>query len=441
LKRYSGLPISKDHPTSDRSIGLRSSCYPAAALSGGLFIAQALSTLQVYLSNRALYQTLAAVQGAGYIPVPNQRIMGHLHDLGPALCGGLFFTLSLGAGISLLSFAAAWVWDRIFARSATFLISLLPVWAALIAGVNWRGISPLASAYFLLIPPVVFMITLGLMPPRRGRPSSFFAIIPLIPVLVLASLWGMQMDGHLFSKIRDRLLLSSSTGRGLTKLYYRYTLYPAEVIKPLELKTIKTCSLEQIGDRSLKSALERKLLEYDYLNTGEQGGADLTITQSGETLILKNRGRTVVKTDPAHFISDPAGILRDFSSGVDRYGFFRGFIFFSLLVGLPITLYLFLYTLLFLILSGFFPSRVSTAFSSILCLSAGILALLPLLCHGPETPHRQTLSRSVESGMERASVEDLLKKLQETEIWYDQWRAYRALRALGWKQEDSRQRP
>ena len=418
----------------------RTICYPAAALIAGLFAAQVLSTLQVYLSNKVLYRTLTIVHNAGYLTVPNHQIMDHLLEFGPALYGGLFFTLSVGAGLSLLSFAAAWVWDRLFSRNTIPLIFLLFLWAGSLAAANLKGFSPMVSAYFFVIPAVVFWVTLRLMPPQKGRHPCLYRITPLIPIALLACLWGTQMDKHLFVDLRDKLLLSNPLGAKIAGFYYRYTLYPAEVFKSLDQKTIKTCNLEQIRKRSLKRLLEVKLLNYDYLNTGGDGEVDLTIREEGKTLILENRGEVILRTTANDFLSAPANILKQFSSETDRYPFFRQFTFFSLLIGFPITLYLFLYTILLWLLCRFFDLRASSAAASILCFSAGILLLIPVFLDKAVKIDKKDLSQDLEYGrwQENSPVDDLIKKIEESDKWYDQWRAYKALRALGWKQTGSR---
>ena len=118
------------------------------ALLAGLFTAQVIATLQVYISNKVLYRTLTAINDAGYLAVPNQQIMDRLQEFGPAFYGGLFFTLSVGAGLSLLSFAGAWVWGRLSSRNTIPLIFLLFLWAGSLAAVNLKGFSPMVSAYF-----------------------------------------------------------------------------------------------------------------------------------------------------------------------------------------------------------------------------------------------------------------------------------------------------
>lgn len=440
MKRSSGLPINRDQNTFLPSSGWRSICYPATALLAGLFAAQVIATLQVYLSNKILYRTLTTINDAGYLAVPNLQIMNRLQEFGPALYGGLLFTLSVGAGLSLLSFAAAWAWDRLFSRNTIPLIFLLFLWAGSLAAANFKGFSPLISAYFFVIPTVVFWVTLRLMPPQTKPGPWLYRLIPLIPIALLACLWGTQMDGHLFVDLRDKLLLSNSLGTRITDFYYRYTLYPAEVFKPLDQKTIKTCNLEQIKKRSFKRLLEGKLLNYDYLNTGGNGEVDLTIRKEGKILILENGGGVVLRTTANDFLSAPASILKQFSSETDRYPLFRQFTFLSLLIGFPIILYLFLYTILLWLLCQFFDLRASSVAASILCFSAGILLLMPVFLGKTVKIDKKDLSQTLEFGrwQENSAVDDLIKKIEESDKWYDQWRAYKALRALEWKQTRSR---
>ena len=83
--------------------------YPARALLLGLLVAQVIAAIQVYLSNLDLYRNLSLIKAAGYLTIPNQGTMPGLQDFAPAFLGGLFFTLSVGAGLTLLSIGAAWI--------------------------------------------------------------------------------------------------------------------------------------------------------------------------------------------------------------------------------------------------------------------------------------------------------------------------------------------
>ena len=376
----------------------RTACYPAAALLAGLLAAQIIATFQVYLSNRSLYDSLAVITQAGYLPVPNQRIMGSLQEPGPAVYGGLFFALTVGAGISLLAFAAAWTWDRIFSRKPFSLIFLLLFWAGSIAAVNWEGISPLATAYFTVIPTVVFWITLRWMPQQRQGTAWPSALIHLMTIALLASLWAPQMNGDLFLDLRDRLLLSNAFGAKISDFYYRYTLYPAEVFKSLDQKVLKTCSLDEVRKKPLKRLLEEKLLSCDYLCIEGKGTVDVEIRESGRDLILERRGRVILKTTPNDFLSAPADVLRRFSSRTDRYPLFRQFTYYGLLIGFPVTLYLFVYGILLFLLTRCVGLRIASLTAAFLCFLAGVSLLIPLCLSNGGNIDKNHLDRMLTSG-------------------------------------------
>jgi hypothetical protein len=356
----------------------RTQLYPAAAMLTGLALAQSIATLQVYLSNRSLHHTLTAIYGAGYLTVPNQQTLGRLQELTTALCGGLFFTLSVGAGICLISFSAAWLWDRVCLRKTVFLVLMIFMWAALTAGVNWKGFSPFTSLYFVVIPPVVFASALKWMPQGNRKQPWRNGLLHIIPIMVLGLLWAPQMKRDLFINIRDHLLLSNPLGERVVNFYYQYTLYPAEVLKPLDRKLLKTCTLEAIPEGSYKSELRKNLSAHDWIETENLEDVDLVVTCSGSELLLKNGSGTVLKIPKKDFLAHPAANLKLFSSAADRHVFFRQFTFYSLLMGFPITLYIFLCSLLFLILGRWIKPWVASLASAGICFSAGLLMLMPL---------------------------------------------------------------
>ena len=130
--------------------------YLFPAILPGLIAAQAVATIQVYLSNSELLRTLETIEALGYLPVPNELVMPHLNGVAPAFWGGLFFTLSLGAGLSLLSRAAAWLWRRFPGQKRILPAVYSILWLVLLIGVNSRGLNLSASCYFFFIPVLVF---------------------------------------------------------------------------------------------------------------------------------------------------------------------------------------------------------------------------------------------------------------------------------------------
>ena len=79
-------------------------------------MAQVIATIQVHLSNLDLYNTLTNVISAGYLAVPNKQVMVSLRGFSSAFWGGLFFTFTIGAAISLGAMAAARMWVQLFLR-------------------------------------------------------------------------------------------------------------------------------------------------------------------------------------------------------------------------------------------------------------------------------------------------------------------------------------
>jgi hypothetical protein len=350
--------------------------YPFLALLFGLLTAQAISTAQVYLSNGELYRALVIVKDAGYLPIPNERTMPHLQQFGPAFFGGLFFTLTVGAGLSLITLSAAWIWDRVFGRKRIVIIPYSLLWLGSLVAVNYRGFSTMVTLYFVLIPLVVFGATLKYIPTRVKGKVWVARTIHAVPLLLLAALWMSQMDEHLFLNLRDRLLLSNLLGIKVNDFYYDYTCYPTNAFETLDQKLIKTCNLNDILETSSSNTLERELLDRDYLNIERAGIVDLRITEQEAALVFENKGKAILRTELKDFLSNPDLVLREFSSETDIHSFFRQFTLISLLLGFPIILYVLLYTLFRLLLNVFLGSTSAYAIASTLCFITGTSLLL-----------------------------------------------------------------
>jgi len=488
--------------------------YTAKALSLGLFVAQVIATIQVYLSNLDLYRNLSAIKAAGYFTVPNQRTMSSLQEFAPAFFGGLFFTLSVGAGLSLLSMGTAWLWHRLFSRNRYVLIFFFLFWLGSLVQLNHRGFSFGATGYFFVIPPVVFLATLRWMPPSPGKRWWVSGTLHTIPVVVLALLWTLQIGKNFFVDFRDILLLSNPIGIKINDFYYDYTLYPAEVFKSLDQKLLKTCTLQDLKNEPLPERVEMELRDRDYLAVKTDDAVDLKVEQKNGVLLFNHGGRTIIQTAVADFLYDPATALKEFSAKSDRHGFFRQFTFFSLVMALPLALYLLLYSLS-LFFCFFLDFSISSLIASILCLIVGLSILIPFqnmrwsdmdlkdvpqalaskswqervaalkiverkglevsnfppyprLLKSPHIAERYWLARALavsrrpetyrdlltflddshpnvvsmafyglgQRGDSRG-VSEILTRIQTSDHWYNQWYAYKALRALGWKQRKS----
>jgi hypothetical protein len=490
--------------------------YAAKVLLLGLFVSQVLAFIQVYLSNAALYHTLTLIRDAGYLVVPNQRIMARLQEFGPAFFGGLFFSLSVGAGLSVASFSLAWIWDRVFGRSRLFLALFCLVWAGVIVALNCRGFCVMASSYFLIIPPLTWFATLRWMPLPSKHRAWAKSLIHCIPIALLALLWSSQMDKGLFTDIRDHLLVSNPIGKRVNDFYYTYTLYPAEVFKSLDQKMLKACTLESVEERSVVSHVERGLLNHDYLIVPRDKAISLEIIQEDNELLFRNQGSLMITATVQDFVSKTGVILKDFSASSDRYALFRKLTFFSLLIGFPIALYILFHAMFCILLRLFFDSNTSLVGASLLCLLIGVALLVHVysgsgirietrdlagalksdrwqervaalkvigdkgleiarfpgyreIRTSPHVPERYWLARSLGVSRkdetyrdllaflddphpnvvsitfyalgqrgDRRAIREITKRVEASNDWYNQWYAYKALKALGWKQSRSK---
>lgn len=281
----------------------------------GLLIAQLLSTFYVWQSDLDLFNALSAINAAGYIPVPNERVMPTLTSFLPACYGGLFFTLSIGAALSLLSYAAVSVWNKLRRdrRASAFLMIF---WMGGIVFSNLNGFCAIATSFWLLIPAVVSFLTVKQISPVSDQKTNIRQIwIHPAAALIIIVLGITQMNINVFLNFRDNLLLSNPIGLRLNNFYYDYTLYAAEVFKSPSQKLLKTCRLS-IDDKSLKERVEKQLLYYDYFCVDGDISFDLEMNRA----------------EAEKFLQQPSQYLKNFSETSDRHAFFRTSVWLSVLV-------------------------------------------------------------------------------------------------------------
>lgn len=352
----------------------------------GLLVTQVPATIQVHLSNRDLYRTLLAISDAGYLPVPNEQIMGRLLDWGPAIFGGLFFTLTLGAGLSILAASLGWTWVSLMKRSRAALVLFALFWTALVILLNRSGGAAMATAYFLLTPPIVFAATVRWTPGPGRDEGRFGRVAPVLTIILLTLAWAGLADRLLFMNIRDYLLLSNPVGQAVDDFYYRYTLYPAQVFKPLEQKTLKTCSVQEIRPAERRQRVRAVLERHDYLPLSDGIRPDLEILDTDKILEWRHKNRTVLKVPTDQFIARPREPLRRFSAAVDTDGPFRQATFLCLLVGFPVLIYILCFTVAYGAASFLtaIPERCALI-ASLICLVVG-LGLLATVYVGRGSP-------------------------------------------------------
>ncbi len=397
--------------------------YPILVLAVGMLSAQALGTVQVYLSNTDLYQMLLSLQEhGGYLLVPNRKIMEGLKGFGPAFCGGVFFTLSLGAALSSITFAVVWAWDRLLSQSRLIPVLFLLTLAFCIYHVNSLEFSLIATSYFIIVPGVTAAVALKLMPGRFGKNG----IVHIASFIVIALLCISQLNKDIFVDFRDNFFLSNSVGMEMNDFYYKYTLYPAEVIKPLEQKTIKAFRFKDEMNIASVRSLERALMNYNYLNAGEGIAANLIIKGEEDDLHFQSRGRTVLSVSAGNFITAPGAALKAFSNKSDRHAFFREITFFSIVAGLPLVVYIVLYSLFRFITSYGMNTTASAVAASVLCIVVGAAFVVPLELNREGTVGVDGLAEAMQSERWQTRV-SALKVIEKKGLEVTSFGPYRGL--------------
>ncbi len=350
----------------------RNLCSIPAVISAGLILSQMISVLQVYLSNTDYYQKLSLLHAAGYLTVPQLRVMESLKSFETAFMGGLFFSLTVGLCLTLLSFGSAWLWDRIFSRKKNALYPFLFFWIACLVLANIQGFLPMVTLFFLLIPPAVFCLSLKCLPPQSNPNSVRMLLFHVICLILLALMGVRQMNSDMFSLIRDKMLLSNSVGIGLNNAYYRYTLYAAQVFKNLYQDQLRTCRIS--GEIPEKDRVKQQLARYDWLSM-ENDLTDLEISANGKELVFIHRKKEILRADSASFFKDTGKILKNFSGKCDSYIFFRTFTFLSLLAVSGLSIWMILYLPIRIVCGICLKKKFVSVSALILCFAGGAVLI------------------------------------------------------------------
>jgi hypothetical protein len=407
---------------------MKKNLFALKALLLGILIAQILSTCHVYLSNQRIYQAVDALHSAGYVTVPNPIVAPTLKSFAVAFKGGLFFTLSTGASLTLLSIVSAWMWVRLCRRRKVFLVPIGVIWAVCLAAANRHGFCPEATTQFLFIPPAVFLAGIRWMPETNGLRIGLkhaVALVPLGAIILSPFLFG---DTGVFINIRDRLLLSNPLGEKINAFYYRYTMYPAELFKAPAQKLLKTCHIVLPQNPALARRIEGALARYDYLRVDQGIPVELTIESSGDQLALSNAGKVVVLSDSGKILRGTGRLLGEFSKKTDPYIFLRQFTLVSIFLVVPLVFFGILYAPVRFLTGLFLRPDMSTALSSILCTVFLVAVMFALMPDQPRFAGAAELSAALDADNLSRRISGL-KHADEKQIDIANFPAYRKMSA------------
>lgn len=181
-----------------------------------------------------------ALLDAGRVALPGVGHMETLASWAPAFAGALFFALALGAGYGAVSFLYGYQWRRIprrFWSWAALPLAILPFVALYRNEWDTHVALTLAGATGVIF---------GLKAEGETAFDRKKALTALLAAVLVAAgflPWATAREGA-FTRIRDSVLLKYDALRPISDFYYRWTLYPAEAIKPVDVRTMPGAAVE-----------------------------------------------------------------------------------------------------------------------------------------------------------------------------------------------------
>lgn len=334
----------------------------------GLATAQTVATFHVHAADFRLAASIRALDSADYLVVPNLNVLPALLSWKTAFCGGLFFTLSVGSCLALLAWLAAWLRPDRKTGSRRYMTAWAGAWAILVIAANQNGFNFFASAYFVLVPAAVLAASAAVGPCRPAGLKPKDLIIRLALLAAMGMLASPFVQGDIFLRIRDKILLQNPFGRCLNDFYYRYTLHPAQSFKSLEQKLIKSCRLSAAPVSETRTRLEPLLLQHDYLIDDQSGYTDLHLMVDAESrAAFFHHGRKGFECDLDEFLADPVNVLAAFSDAVDRWAFLRSFTLVGIFTTITAAFIVVIYGPLSALLRCFWSGGTASVVAGLLC--------------------------------------------------------------------------
>lgn len=348
-------------------------------IATGLATAQLIAFFYVRDTCVAHLQRVDAVETSGWLAIPAGPAAALLTGFGAAFWGGLFFSLSIGVGLTLGAWSIGYLWRRLFRCDHRMIWMMAALWLVVIAMVNSRGWVLYPTLFTVCVPLATALAAVKRVSSGTTASNGRPWFLPLVSLALLTALWATQLNRDMFSTIRDHLLLSNSVGRQVNDFYYRYTLFAAQAFKSFGQQTFKSCRLDGVESPPDIRHWTALLARHDVLPVSGDGPVDVTIAVSDDQLRLISPRGTVVEATPPAFRKDTDTWLRRFSDSNDRYSPFRRMTLLGLLIGFPVLLYVGVDGIVGRLAKRFARDTAVIWVRSIACLAIGIALFLPML--------------------------------------------------------------
>ncbi|TYT75090.1 HEAT repeat domain-containing protein [Desulfobotulus mexicanus] len=345
-----------------------------AIIFPGLIASAILGFLQIHRCMDPILKNALLLQEKGILTLPHGPAIESLSGADASLYAALLFVFSLGAGLTMASFALAFASRNLVSDHRYILFPSLWLWAGLLFFVNQHGPVLFPSLWVLIIPAITWKSTLKHMPESSIREPFFHKTMHLVPLIILTLAAMPMLSKGMFLDIRDSLLFSTRAGLAISDAYYRHTLPAAEVIKPIAARQLKLYQTDLVFSEEIIDSLKGQGWHpaspgtRPHIRIGEQKNF---LTVSGSEI-------TKTRLFWPDFESAPGHSLDKATLSGDRLKGFRGLILYCLIPGFPLLLYIFLFSTLRRILAWIFDRPAASLLASGICLTAGLLMLVPI---------------------------------------------------------------
>lgn len=291
----------------------------------GLILSYIPALKNIYETNEILFEKAVKLSSSNYIFTPSFSILNEVNLFPLYLKSALFLTFTSGAFLILTGIFFYFIFrGSKNKKTITILISAF----FLILGFF------LSKDFYLwsLVPLYVFLISLYFKVEFKINP------ILLIPVFTAISTPFFYDGDSIFLDVRDKVLLSYSFGEKINDFYYENTLFAAEVIKKPGIKKLRTFDLSGFDSQEEKR-IKRLLKGKSLFLLKKYKNNDLQILKTKQNIILKNKGKEILKVGYWDFFNKNKIILNEFNEKTDKADFFRQITLIGFLTGFPFFFY------------------------------------------------------------------------------------------------------
>lgn len=296
---------------------------------------------------------------------PSYEILSSFLSFKNFFFGGLFLTLTTGIFLITISFFAGIIYLK-FRYKKTFLIFSITILALFLVFISK------AYILFILIPFFVFFITVKL------QPKFKIDLVVVLPLLIAIFSPLLYQGETLFLDVRDKVLLTSSYGKRINNFYYKYTLFPAEVVKSLKQKNLKTFCTKNIKNSDLE-ILKKKMKRHNFFHM--EKNCDLKIKFKNNRAAIYLNDAKAVEMDKSLIFDNTKKVLNQLYKKTDPKKIIKNITYAGFLTGFPFIVYFFFFNIINLFISLFLKGKKSLYLTSFILLLIFSFTFKPVFFH------------------------------------------------------------